>query len=361
MKEKILDITEKLVEIESIASKPEKLKEIVDVVEDYFSNKGLYIERYIRNHKHSIVISNTKEKKKKIILNAHLDVVAAEKKLFKLKRDGDRITGRGVFDMKTFAAMLMLATENITQIRSDLSLALIMSTDEEIGGEHGTKYLLNEKEYSCDIAYIPDGGGHFNILTEEKGLLVLKITAQGTTAHSAYLWRGDNAIVKLLNLYKELQKIYPNPQSDNEWRTSINLSKIEGGNTLNKVPEKAVMYLDIRFPYPVLAESIIEKIRTLINDDTVSVENIIDGTTFYSDSENYYIQKYKKISEAYLNRNVKFTKSPGAADARFLSEQGIPVIMTRCDGGGLHSPDEWISVPMLLQQYEILMNFLKTV
>jgi succinyl-diaminopimelate desuccinylase len=361
MKDEILEIAKNLVEIESIASKPEKLKEVIDVVDNYFSNKNLSIKRYVQHSKHSIVVSNTKEKKKKIILNAHLDVVAAEKHLFKLKRDGDRITGRGVFDMKAFAAMLMVATDKITKIRPDLSLALIMNTDEEVGGENGMKYLLNKEDYSCDVAYIPDGGGHFNILTEEKGLLVLKITAYGTTAHSAYLWRGNNAIVKLINIYNKLIEAYPNPQADKDWKISINLSKIEGGDTLNKVPEKAVMYLDIRYPYPVLAKSIIKKAEEIINDDSVFIENIINGTTFYSNTENHYIQKYKGIAEAYLDRNVNFTKSPGAADARFLSEKGIPVIMTRCDGGGLHSPDEWISVPKLLQQYEMLMDFLKIV
>ena len=361
MKENILDIAEKLVKIESTSSNPKQLEEVVDVVENYFLNKELNIERYIQNSKHSIIISNTAEKKKTIILNGHLDVVAAEKHLFKLRRNGDKISGRGVFDMKAFVAMLMVATVEITEVRPELSVGLMLSTDEEIGGDNGIEYLLNEKKYSCDLAYIPDGGGHFNILTEEKGLLVLKITAQGTTAHSAYLWRGNNAIVKLIDIYNRLLETYPNPQKDEDWRTSINLSKIVGGSTINKVPEKAIMYLDIRFPYPVSAESIIEEVKNIIGNDTISVENLIDGTTFYSNSDNHYIQKYKGIAEKHLGRQVKFTKSPGAADARFLSDRGIPVIMTRCDGGGLHSPDEWISVSKLLHQYEILMDFLKTV
>ena len=99
----------------------------------------------------------------------------------------------------------------------------------------------------------------------------------------------------------------------------------------------------------------------IIGDDTVTVENLIDGTTFYSNSENHYIQKYKNIAEEYLGRQVNFTRSPGAADARFLSDRGIPVIMARCDGGDLHSPDEWIYVPELLRQYEMLIDFLKAV
>ena len=175
------------------------------------------------------------------------------------------------------------------------------------------------------------------------------------------MWRGDNAIVKLINIYNKLIERYPHPQTDEDWITSINLSRIEGGDTINKVPEKAVMYLDIRFPYPALAESIIKKTKEIIGDDTVIVENVIEGTTFYSDPENSYIQKYKSTAENYLGRHVNFTKSPGASDARFLSKRGMPIIMTRCDGGGLHKPDEWVSVSNLVEQYEILMNFLETV
>ena len=361
MKDQILKIAEKLVEIESTSSNPEKLKEVVDFVDNYFLNEGFFIERYIKNSKHSIVITNTQEKKKTIILNGHLDVVDAEKHLFKLKYDGDRITGRGVFDMKAFAAMLMIAIENIQKSRPELSIALMLSTDEEIGGDDGMEYLIKEKGYSCNVAYIPDGGGHFNILTEEKGLLVLKITAYGNTAHAAYLWRGNNAIVKLLKIYNNLIDVFPLPQADGDWITSINLSKIEGGNTINKVPDKAEMYLDIRFPYPTSAESIVKRIEEIVSDEEVTIESIIDGKTFHSDPNNSYIKAYKEITERYLDREVNLAKAPGASDARFLSDKGIPVIITRCDGGGLHSPNEWISVPKLLQQYEILMNFLEIV
>ncbi len=362
IEEKILRVTEKLIEVESVSSKPKKLKEVIDVVENYFLNRGLEINRYIKNDKHSIVISNTREKKKRIILNAHLDVVDADSSLFKMTRNNDIITGRGAFDMKTFAAMLMIATEDIIKKRPDLSIGLIFTTDEEIGGRNGMEFLIKEKGYSADLAYIPDGGGHFNILTEEKGLLVLKITAHGKTAHSAYLWRGCNANVKLINLYNKILKEFPLPKKDTDWCTSISLSRIEGGNinTLNKVPDKAEMYLDIRFPYPKTADSIVSSITNIINGDTIDVEKVIDGITFYTHSDNRYIQEYKQIAKKYLDRNISFTKSPGAADARFLSEKKIPVIMTRCEGGGLHRQDEWISIPKLLQQYEMLMIFLET-
>jgi succinyl-diaminopimelate desuccinylase len=221
------------------------------------------------------------------------------------------------------------------------------------------EYLIKDIGYSCDIAYIPDGGGDFNILTEEKGALELKLTAYGRTAHAAYLWRGSNAIVKLYELYRKIIEFYPLPKSLDDWKTSVNLSKIQGGDALNKVPGEASMFLNIRFPYPVTAKDIIREIEKIIGNDHIKLEKIFDGSSFYSDPQNEYIQTYKAVAEKCLKREVGFAKAPGTADARFLSEKGVPVIITRCNGGGMHSSDEWVSLSSLIKQYEMLIEFLR--
>jgi len=360
MENRILKLIKKLVKVESISSKPDKLVEVVDVVENFFANKNVYIDRHEKHFKQSIVISNTKEKKKTIILNGHIDVVNAKKHQFKLKENGDILTGRGVFDMKSLAAMLIIAFDNIIELKPELSIALVLTTDEEIGGSNGMEYLIRDIGYTCDVAYIPDGGGHFNILTEEKGLLQLRISAKGKSSHSAYPWRGENAIDKLINLYSRIIQLFPLPESNEDWHTSVNLSQIAGGSdVMNKVPDKAVMHLDIRFPYPLTAEEILNKIYQLVQKDHYSIETLFSGSTFRTDPQNEYIQIFKSTVETYLNRNINFTKSPGASDARYLTDRGIPVIITRCEGGGLHGIDEWISLPSLLKQYDMLMEFLK--
>ena len=53
-------------------------------------------------------------------------------------------------------------------------------------------------------------------------------------------------------------------------------------------------------------------------------------------------------------------RAPGSSDARFITPKGIPVIMTRPDGGGLHGDDEWLSLSSLEEYYQILKQYVLT-
>lgn len=82
-------------------------------------------------------------------------------------------------------------------------IAFIITSDEEIGG-YCCKEIL--KNYNSKLAVIPDASSNFNLVIEEKGLLQLELTAYGTTAHASEPYKGDNAILKLMNLYYKLLK-----------------------------------------------------------------------------------------------------------------------------------------------------------
>ena len=143
--------------------------------------------------------------------------------------------------------------------KTNKKIAFIITSDEEIGG-YCCKEIL--KDYDSKLAVIPDASSNFNLVVEEKGLLQLELTAYGTTAHASEPYKGDNAILKLINLYNELLKIYPMPEH-NEFKTTINLSKLNGGTATNMVPGLATMTLDIRFEKNDSVESILDNIYKL--------------------------------------------------------------------------------------------------
>jgi len=64
-------------------------------------------------------------------------------------RDG-RIYGRGAADMKGSCATMMVLMKDLGSFPLEKpSLGLILTTDEEIGGYDGVRYLLRDKKYSC--------------------------------------------------------------------------------------------------------------------------------------------------------------------------------------------------------------------
>lgn len=362
MSNEILSLTQKLIAIESIKSKPENLQKAVKIIADYFHNTKLIVRRYEKNQKPSIVVLTKDTKHPKLFLNVHLDVVEAEPDQFQPKIERDKLYGRGSFDVKGYVAMCAVTLKKCFQDNPRISLGLMLTTDEEIGGENGVGYLLNQEKYTCEVAFVPDGGVKLTeILTDEKGVLHLKLIAHGKAAHGAFPWKGENALDILIETYQKIRKQFPNPRDEQDWKISLNLGKIVGGQAPNKVPDQAEMLLDIRFPAPETPETIIQKVKQLITDKHLQIEMITSGGFFHTEPSNPYLQTYQKIAEAYLQKKVNLIKYPAASDARFFSEKGIPVIMNRGQGGGQHGVGEWASISDYEKASEILMKFIKKV
>lgn len=353
----IIGLTKKLIKISSVKDNPKELKKVADFCVSNFSTDKFDIKRFESNNKHSLVITFKKQKNPDFFLVGHLDVVEAEKKEFRPELKNNKLYGRGAKDNKGPSAAMITLMKDFASENKNLSVGLMLTTDEEVGGFNGINYLLNKKNYSCKLAFIPDGGNDFEIISSEKGLIHFKLTAKGIEAHGARPFEGENAIDKIMEVYKDIKKKFPNPKNMEDWKSSLNLGTIKGGRATNIVAGEAEIYLDIRFTEEKKKEDILKEIKEIIKE-RARMEVIISGNPFYTSPNNSYIIKYKKALKEVLKREPIFKKCPTGSDARFFSEKGIPAIITNCKGGGTHGKDEWVDIDSLGSLYEILKKFI---
>ena len=231
-------------------------------------------------------------------------------------------------------------------------IAFIITSDEEIGG-YCCKEIL--KDYTSKLAVIPDASSNFNLVIEEKGLLQLELTSYGTTAHASEPYKGDNAIIKLINLYNELLKIY-SPPTEKEFKTTINLSKLNGGDAVNMVPGTATMTLDIRFEKSDSIESILNNINKLKKD--IKVKILDQGPVFQVDENLQIIKEFISNAELILKHKVKIEKCVATSDAIYFSEKNIPTILMNPKGDNWHGPNEYVEIESLYTLYEIFKTLL---
>jgi len=350
MKEKITN------EIVNNAIKLMKYKTIKDNYKefnkafDYIKKelKNYYIEEYIIDNYPNLVISNTKDKNLDIIFCAHIDVVPNDE--YNGKVIDDKLYGRGAFDMKGQLSVIISLLKNN---ETDKKVAFIITSDEEIGGNCCKQVL---KDYNSKLAVIPDAGKNFELVIEEKGLLQLEITSKGIPAHASEPFSGDNAILKLFNIYNKLLEIYKEPKSKEDFKTSINLSKINGGKANNMVPDSASMTLDIRFTSEDTMEDIINNIKNLSNDIEI---NILDkGPVFFVDQNLDIIKEFINNAEKVLNSKVKIEKCLATSDAIYFSEKNIPTILMNPIGNYWHNPKEYVEIDSLYTLYEVFKTLL---
>jgi succinyl-diaminopimelate desuccinylase len=339
---------QELISIESTWDKTENLKVVIDYVETYFSPyPHLFIKRFEKEGKYSIVITTEDTRTPQIFLNGHLDVVEAyHKDMFEMREENGMIYGRGVYDMKGNVLAMMEVMAHFASLDKMPSLGLMITTDEEVRGYYGVKYLLEEEGYSCDLAVIPDGSQNFSIINGEKGLLTLRIVSKGKAGHGSRPWIGENAILRLMNNIQQIQKLFPKIDEYDRianWQNSLNIGTIRGGDASNQIPEFAECLLDIRTIDNDSQHQIIEQITSLV-DSYSHVEIVDQAAPVFIEPDHPFVLQYQKVAEEVLQRSVPISTECGGSDARFFADRDIPVILTNITGGGAHSRDEWANL-----------------
>jgi succinyl-diaminopimelate desuccinylase len=360
---KLLELTKSLIRFKSTENRPEELERIVDFVENYFKKTGLFIRRFGSQGKPSIVVTFKKNKKiPKVFLNGHLDVIEAEDKDFIPRLKRNRLYGRGAGDMKGAVACLMEVMREFAKAGKKSSLGLMLTCDEEIGGENGVGFLLNKKGYKSNLVICPDGGSLFKIIIAEKGFFRFKIEAKGKSCHSSRPWKGDNAIEKLIEAYLEIKKMFPRITIKDNWKETINLGKFFGGEAVNKVPDFAEMELDIRFCEENNSKSIYQRISKIVsNTKGLKIKTFKKGSVLFTPKSNFYFKGYRKICENVLNKKVELSKEHGASDARYFAEKKIPVIIHMPNIKNIHAKNEWLDIKSQEKYYQILKKFLEKI
>lgn len=355
MQQQLENTLAKLVAFPSWSDNSEACRQIIGFVREELEPLGLHITAEIEL-KHPWLIATTQPTKEpKILLVAHLDVVPAiEESQYELHMDGDRVYGRGVWDMKYAAAGFIEFLKTNAATLHEFDLGVLFTTDEEIGGYQGVRQVLKEG-WRTQLAFIPDYGDDWRIEENAKGLHTVKVCADGKSAHGSRPWEGENAIQKLIPVLHELQTLYP---SADHYGPTISINIINGGEAINQIADSAYAVIDFR----AFGMQELEDFRTVLDrfviEKGITHEEVSMGHPLALDKENPLVRRYFETLEA-NGITLKFDKSFGGSDGRWFAEYDIPCIITGPHGEGAHGPTEWVKRQDLLTFYKILTHFVE--
>lgn len=345
----ILNNAVKLISFPTYDGNDTAFEDLFDFIKKKMS--GFIIKDIIINNGHmyhNLLISNVDTTDFDIIYCGHVDVVKNSK--YKAKVIGNKIYGRGAIDMKGQVAVMM---EVLKTAKTSKKVALLITSDEEVGG-YCCETIL--KGLNAKVAVLPDGGKNYELVVEEKGIIHLDLISKGLSAHASEPYNGNNAIIKLINLYNDLIKMYPLPKSQDDWRLSINLSRLNGGDADNKVPDTATMYLDIRYTSNDNVDRIIKYIKNYSDD--VSIAKVVVEPLFCLNQDLEIVNDFINNAETILKKKVVKTKCSAGSDAVYFSEKGIPVIMMNPVGDYWHNPNEYAEIDSYYMLYKIFKSIL---
>ena len=353
VEDEIENITEDLVKFKTVEGNEDEFEKAFDYIRDYFSGTGLEIQQYEFDGTPSLVISTDEDPD--IMFHGHVDVVPGDEKMFEPESRDGKIYGRGTADMKAgVAASMKLLKEKAGE---DNSLGLIIVTDEETGGFKGAKKLAEEFSPEFFLSAEPNNTENYmEIITEQKGVMKVDISAEGKNAHAARPWSGENAAEKLWEKYSQIRKNFSTRKED--WGTTINMGTFRAEGATNVVPDEAEAGLDIRWTEKYPPEQIKEDFKAV---EGLRFEVKAEEPMLNTDNENRFVKLLKEASDEVLDDEVPVGRKEPASDARHFSGKGVVSVVFGPEGYEVHEDGEYAVVSSFGDYYRALENFIEKV
>jgi succinyl-diaminopimelate desuccinylase len=290
-----------------------------------------------------------------VLLHGHLDVVPGRPEQFTPRREGERLHGRGAYDMKGALACLMLALADLReQDQVRVRLGIVPDEESEEEADRGGDRLV-EAGFVGDFA-ITGEPTDMQVGVAAKGVLAMRIEVLGHAAHGATPWLGENAILRAYEVFRELESLpFASRSSELFDRPSINLGRILGGDALNKVPDTCFIDVDVRYLPEQDPDDILAEVGELSRARVVST---FSRPPVLVDPDSPYVQALRASAAPHSDGQAKgVVGRDGASDAVSFLRVGIPAVEFGPLGGGHHGPDEWVSIPSLASYRQAIVDF----
>lgn len=293
-----------------------------------------------------------------LVFHGHYDVVPARAEQFTPRIQGDRLEGRGSYDMKGGLAAMMCAMHDLRD-QQDVRIRFVAVPDEESEEiDQRTSDLLVKAGYVGDFA-ITGEPTNLHVGVQAKGVLALRILVFGTSAHGSTPWLGDNAVLKAIDVFRRIESMPFTLESSELFdRPSVNLGRIIGGDAPNKVPEECAMDVDIRYLPEQDPGELLAQIRAL--PDVHVARSFIWPPARVSPRNPYVVALCQAASRLTDGESMSVGRD-GASDAVAFQKAGVPAVEFGPSGGGHHGPDEWVSIDSLARYRRALVDFARDV
>jgi succinyl-diaminopimelate desuccinylase len=293
-----------------------------------------------------------------VILHGHVDVVPGFREQFTPRVEGDKLIGRGAYDMKGGLASIMCALGDLKDLRG-ARVRFVCAPDEESEDfdQHSTDDLV-ARGLRADFA-ITGEPTDLHVGVQAKGVCMVRLRVTGRAAHGSTPWLGDNAILKAIDVFRRIETLpFAAESSEMFDRPSINLGRLNAGDAVNKVPDEAVMAVDIRFLPGQEPGTILEQIRSI--PDVEVVRTFIRPPAYVSRHNPFVVALGEAVRRA-GQREAMSVGRDGASDAISFIEAGVPAVEFGPVGGGHHGPEEWVSISSLERYRRALVDFMRAV
>jgi len=289
-----------------------------------------------------------------VLLLAHLDTVHPLGTLDRVpyRLTGGRITGPGVFDMKTGLVMALHALAARPQ-----AAALLVTSDEEIGSLDSRPVIeAAARRASAVLVLEASSGGRLK--TARKGVSNYQLELRGRAAHAGLEPdKGANACIALAHVVLSAAAL-----ADPAAGTTVTPTVASAGTTANTVPDHAGLALDVRAATIAEQRRVDDGVRALstgVEDVTLAVHGGINRPPLPAAASRRLFGLAQQAAAELGLGPIEGEEVGGGSDGNFTAAVGAETLDgLGAVGAGAHTEHEWADAAALAGRTALLVRLI---
>ncbi len=286
-----------------------------------------------------------------LLLCGHYDTVTADGMPEPRPRvEGDRLYGRGAYDMKAGVAAALTACREAAALGLAGDVVVAAVADEE-HASLGVREVL--AEVGADAAIVTEPT-ELELVVAHKGFVWSEIEVTGRAAHGSRPHLGVDSIVNagpILSALGALDLELGARTHPLLGRGSVHASTIRGGEELSSYPARCVVGLERRTlpgesadQVQAELESLLEACRRADAALVAEARTVLVREPFEVPHEAEVVETVRAAAAAVLGEPPRVGGASFWADSAFIAAAGIPTVVFGPTGEGAHAAEEWVSI-----------------
>lgn len=298
------------------------------------------------------------------LLVGHLDTVWPRGTLERMpvRREGDRLSGPGTYDMKGGLVQMVFALRALEQAGAEPGAApvVVVNSDEEIGSPDSTRLLRRLARGACRALVLePSFGEAGSLKTARKGVGRFGLRIHGRASHAGLA--PEQGVSAILELSHQVQTLFA--LNDAERGVTVNVGAIDGGLRANVVAPEAGAVIEARAPTAEAAQQVEAAIRGLRPHQegiSLEVEGGFGRPPLERTPRNRELWEAARSAAGELGVELSEAAVGGASDGNTTSLYTATLDGLGPVGAGAHAPNEYVYVSRMAERAALLALLLVT-
>jgi glutamate carboxypeptidase len=364
--QEILDGIMRWASLESPSVTPEAVARMFDLAEREFRQAGASIDKEAAHGDCGPIMRARfagREQGPGILVLGHLDTVHPVGTIdgpLKLRVEGDRLYGPGVFDMKGGIYLALYALKRLRTESgglTELPVTFMMIPDEELGSPN-TRHLIEEEARRHKYVLVPEPARLGKLVSGRHAFVRYTIKTLGKPAHAGADNKvGRSAIRAMARLIETIESA-----TDMTRLVSFSVGVVNGGLFVNVIPTECTAQVlcvasspeNLQYVYDFMA-----KLTSPIDDVVLEVIKGAERPLFQASPGTLKLFEIARSAAAEMGMALEHGQFGGGSDGNFTGALGIPTLDgLGVVGAGAHTHDEHLIISELASRARIFAGLL---